>query len=97
MKILELSDILAHCRIDDGEENDYVTGLGDAAEEIVEEYLNRSFGEIACERGGIPRAIRHACYLIVADLYKNREASSTAALYGNGAVQALLRPFRKLA
>lgn len=96
MKILELEDILAHCRIDSGEEDAYIAKLGEAAEDMVEEYLNCTFDRIASERGAIPQAIRHACYLIVADLYKNREATSQVQMHPNNAVTVLLRPYRKL-
>lgn len=96
MKILTLHELLEHLRLDSGSENAYVVSCAEAAEEVVEEYLNTSFEEMAEERGKIPQAIRHACYLIVADMYKNREASSQVALNANPAILLLLRPFKKL-
>ena len=96
MKILELEGILRHCRLEDSEENAYVESLGEAAEEVVEKYLNRTFEEIVEAEGTVPQSIVHACYLIVADLYKNREAGSQVQVYGNPALMTLLRPHKRL-
>lgn len=96
MKILTMEELLAHLRVDSGEEDEYIEGLGMAAEETVEKYLNTTFEAMAEERGDVPQAVRHACYMIVADLYKNREASSAVQTHPNHALLALLRPFRRL-
>lgn len=96
MKILTTAEILRHCRLECEEESDYISSLGAAAENVVEKYLNRTFEDILRTDGLIPQAIRHACYLIVADLYKNREASSQVQVYGNPALMALLRPHKRL-
>lgn len=96
MRILELQKILEHCRIEAEEEQSYICSLGEAAESVVEKYLNRSYEDIATELGFIPQPIQHACYLVVADLYRNREASSQVQVYGNPALMALLRPYKRL-
>jgi uncharacterized phage protein (predicted DNA packaging) len=96
MKILELEGILRHCRLEESEEHTYIESLGQAAEEVVEKYLNRSFEDIASAEGSVPQSIIHACYLIVAELYKNREASSQVQVYGNPALMSLLRPHKRL-
>lgn len=96
LKILEPAEIMRHLRIDDESEQEYLTSLGAAAEEIVEVYLGVPFDRYDVIYGAIPQAVKHACYMIVADLYRNREASSQVALNGNPAVMALLRPFKKL-
>lgn len=97
MQILEAGEIMRHCRIDDTEELEYLTSLGASAEEVVEKYLNCTFEQIIAERGYVPQSIKHACYLIVADMYRNREASSQVVLNSNPALMALLRPHKKLA
>lgn len=96
MKILTEAELMRHCRIDNEEEVEYLTTLGASAEGIVEKYLNRTFEEILKSDGIVPQAIRHACYMIVADLYRNREASRQVQQYGNPAIMALLRPYKKL-
>ena len=96
MKILELEGILRHCRLEDGEENAYVESLGEAAEEVVEKYLNRTMEDVEAMEGRVPQSIVHACLLIVADLYRNREASSQVQVYGNPALMTLLRPHKRL-
>lgn len=96
MKILTIDGIMQHCRIDNTEEAEYIATLGESAEGIVETYLNRTFEEWVNTDGAVPQAIVHACYLVVADLYRNREASSQVQLYGNPALMALLRPYKRL-
>lgn len=96
MKVLELQGILRHCRIEDSEENAYIESLGEAAEEVVEKYLNRTMEDILEAEGAVPQSIVHACYLIVAELYRNREASNQVQVYGNPALMTLLRPHKRL-
>lgn len=96
MKILTTAELMRHCRLDGEEEADYVSSLGVAAENVVEKYLNRTFEDILRTDGVVPQAVRHACYLIVAELYKNREAENQVQVYGNPALMALLRPYKRL-
>lgn len=96
MKVLTEAELMRHCRIDGDEERDYITTLGVSAEGIVEKYLNRTFEDFISIDGYVPQAVKHACYMIVADLYRNREASSQVQSYGNPAIMALLRPYKKL-
>ena len=42
----------------------------------------------------VPQAIKDAIYMIVADLYKNREATTDIQNYENPAVNMMLGPFR---
>lgn len=96
MRYLTLDNILMHCRLERGAEDDYITHLGETAEEMTEKYLNRTLEELAGENGTLPRSIENTCYMIVADLYRNREASSTMQLHPNPALLALLRPYKRL-
>ncbi len=97
LRVLNLEDILAHCRIDPGSEDRYVYKLGETAEEMVENYLNRSLEDMFTEHGGsLPRPVRHACYMIVAELYRNREITGQMPANVNPIILALLKPYKRL-
>lgn len=96
MKILRIEELMRHLRVDGEEEKEYIESLGEAAEEVVEKYLNRTMEDVEAMEGRVPQSIVHACLLIVADLYRNREASSQVQVYGNPALMTLLRPHKRL-
>lgn len=96
LRILNLEDILTHCRIDPGVEDRYVYKLGETAEEMVENYLNRRLEDMFSEHGSLPRPVRHACYMIVAELYRHREISDQVPANINPIILALLKPYKKL-
>lgn len=96
LRYLTLDNILMHCRLDEGTEDDYIIGLGETAERMVEDYTNRTLEDLAGEAGVLPRPVEHACYLIIADLYRNREATSSVQQYGGYALPAMLKHYKKL-
>lgn len=83
MNILTLELIKAQCRIepDMNEEDDLLKLYGNAAEETVLNYCNRSLENILEEYGKVPSAIVQGCLLLVANSYKNREPASMTNLY----------------
>lgn len=96
MEILTLSEILEHCRIDEGVEDSYIESLGCAAEEMVIKYLNRTWADLGEEEGKIPQSVKHACYLIIGSLYKNREADVVQQSSLNRLFVPLIVKYRKL-
>lgn len=83
MRILTLELIKAQCRIEPEmtEEDALLKLYGNAAEETVLNYCNRSLESIYEEYGSIPAAITQGCLLLVANSYKNREPASMTNLY----------------
>ena len=80
MNILTLEQIKAQCRIDPEmtEEDSLLELYGDAAEETVLNYCNRSLESLYEEYGRIPAAITQGALMLVANSYKNREPASSA-------------------
>lgn len=77
MNYLTLEMLKQQCNIDpwfEGDDN-YLTLLGDAAEQAVENQLDKSLDDITMERGGIlPAPLIQAMLLSVAHWYMNRES-----------------------
>ena len=83
MRFLTLEDIRTQCRIDEDatDDDDYLSQLGEVAEEAVEYDLNRKLyvTDIPEEDStGMQVTLRHkqAMLLMVGNLYENREATS---------------------
>lgn len=94
MAIVSLSEAKSHLRVDQSNEDTLIQIYIDAAVDHVREYLN---GEIKGELDSpvsTPASIKAAIFLLVGDLYENREAGSEAEIKRNPAVDALLYPYR---
>lgn len=52
----------------------YILGLIDAAEEAVSKHINRDFDDLAADTGQIPSAVKSAVLYLVGTLYANRES-----------------------
>ena len=83
MRILTLELIKAQCRIEPEmtEEDALLELYGNAAEETVLNYCNRSLESIYEEYGSIPAAIVEGCLLLVANSYRYGEPASITNLY----------------
>ena len=83
MRILTLELIKLKCRIEPSmtEEDKLLEHYGNAAEETVLNYCNRSLESIYEEYGSIPAAIVEGCLLLVANSYRHGEPSSITNLY----------------
>jgi len=88
-----LSTAKAHLRIDiDDAAQDALIGLYlDAAEEHVESWCDRSFGN------PLPKAVTAAALLVLGGLFETRDAWHSVKLEQHPAVDRLLRPFRSYA
>ena len=74
-----------HLNIEDSftDDDQYIVGLIEAAEESVRTHVNEDLESIAAKNGGcIPTPLFHAMLLMVGNLYQNREivGSKTVAL-----------------
>ena len=83
MNILTLDIIKQQCRIEPEmtEEDSLLELYGNAAEETVLNYCNRTLESLYEEYGSIPTAITQGALLLVANSYKNREPASITNLY----------------
>lgn len=83
MNILTLDIIKQQCRIESEmtEEDSLLELYGNAAEETVLNYCNRTLESLYEEYGSIPTAITQGALLLVANSYKNREPASITNLY----------------
>lgn len=83
MNILTLDLIKQQCRIEPemSEEDSLLELYGNAAEETLLNYCNRTLESLYEEYGSIPTAITQGALLLVANSYKNREPASITNLY----------------
>ena len=83
MSMLTLDLIKQQCRIEPEmtEEDSLLELYGNAAEETVLNYCNRTLESLYEEYGSIPTAITQGALLLVANSYKNREPASITNLY----------------
>ncbi len=89
-----------HVKADDFADDDvYLQHLLDAAESHVIRSTNRSWDELVEIGGGtFPVELSHAIMLIGAHWYNQRESVSTSQMHAvPDSLQALVKPFRKLA
>ncbi len=88
-----------HVRADDfADDDEYMQHLIDAAEVAVIAATNRTAEELAGDNGGFPKPLQHAAMMLAAHWYNQRESVSTAQMHEvPDALQALIKPYRKLA
>lgn len=97
MKYLTLEEIKKQCTIDPqfDEDNEFLTMLGDSAEDMTEQLLDCSLDELASEKGGIPATIRHAMRILVDYFYSVNRGSSDNAPDIPNAVNIMLKLYRQ--
>lgn len=84
MPITVLADVKTHLRVTHTDEDSLIGAYCDAAEAVAEHYCNRSFAT------PLPYAVQAAVYLMVGDLYENREEQQDKQIYVNRACENLL-------
>jgi uncharacterized phage protein (predicted DNA packaging) len=75
-EIVTLAEAKAHLRVDTADDDALITGLVEAATEMVESWLSRDLYDAA----STPRAIKVAITMIVAHWYINTEAVAPEAM-----------------
>lgn len=78
MKWLTLKQIKAQLRIEPyyTDEDTLLEMYGDSAEEVLLNYLNRTYEEVAEKYDGIPAPLRHASLMLVDTSYQYRSPVS---------------------
>lgn len=57
------------------EDDDYITDLILVAQNVIEHDIQQSIDNISAIEGDIPPLLKHACKILVATYYENREAT----------------------
>ena len=96
MKYLTLEEIKAQCTIDPqfDEDNEFLTMLGDSAEDMTEQLLDCSLDELVAEKGELPSTIRHALRMLVDYFYSVNRGSSENTPDIPNAVILMLKLYR---
>lgn len=100
MAVVSLELFKKHVRADDfADDDDYMQHLIETAEVSVINATNRTEDELTAQgRGKFPAPLVHAMLMLAAHWYNQRESVSTAQMYAvPDALQALIKPYRKLA
>jgi len=98
--VVSLELFKQHVKADDFADDDvYLQHLLDTAEKHVIRSTNRTKDELTEMGGGeFPDELKHAILLIGAHWYNQRESDSTTQMHSvPDSLQALIKPFRKLA
>ena len=88
MPITSLTLVKAHLRVTGTDDDSLITAYCDAAEAAAEHYCNRSFGS------PLPPAVQAAVFLMVGDMYENREQQQERSLSVNATCENLLNTFK---
>ena len=81
MYYLNLDILKKHLNVDTyfHGDDDYISQLGDVAEQMVDEHINNNLSNIVDDNGGeVPMPLIHAMLLLVGNLYQNREGVAFA-------------------
>ena len=81
MRFLSLDYIKKHSRIDYDCEDALLTLYGDAAEETVLNYCNRTLESLVNDYGEVPAAIMQAALMLVDVSYQHRSPISPTNIY----------------
>lgn len=94
--IVTLEEIKQHLYIDFEADNDLLSSMIEAAESIIEKYLNTSFDSLTDDKGNIPTPIKQAIKIMVGNLYANRESVSFNAYPSKipYSFEYLIQPFK---
>lgn len=71
-----IEEIKQHLYIDFEADDILLADMIQAAEEIIEKYLNTTYAELESEYGSIPFPIKQAIKIMVGNLYANKESVS---------------------
>ena len=96
MKYLTLEEIKKQCTIDPqfDEDNEFLIMLGDSAEDMTEQLLDRSLDELCASNGDLPAGLRHALRMLVDYFYSCQRGSGESAPDVPNAIQMMIKLYR---
>jgi len=79
MEYLRLEDIKKHLNIDAAftDDDNYLTSLGTASEDVVSKYIDYPLSQLKDSSGDIPNALKFAMMLWIGTIYAVRESASS--------------------
>ena len=90
-----LPELKQHLNVDFDTDDEYIQGLIEPVQLIIESYLNRPLEELVRD-GKIDRRVWHATRIIAADFYANRNSIAFVQAYIiPGHVVMLLQPLKR--
>lgn len=96
MEVITVEEIIANSRIDTSDENEYLEVIGEVAEKMIENFLNRTWDDVLAVYGEYPVPLKHATLMLVDHLYQHRSATetqiSTAVPFG---IASMIGPYIK--
>ena len=100
MKWLTLTRIKAQCRIEQDftEEDELLEMYGESAEEVLLNYLNRTYEDVIEVYGHVPAPLRHASLMLVDTSYQYRSPVSAQNMsLVPYTFDLLIKPYMRLA
>lgn len=97
MDIVTLLQIKQNSRILGDDENDVLEQIGDTAEAIVQNIMNRDFESLIDEYGAIPAPIVRAILVLADHLYTHRGVCTPSQVYSIPySIDVMVKPYSKL-
>lgn len=94
MKYLTLELCKKQSYVEHDEDDSLIEQYANAAEEVVENYLECPLSDLENEAGELPAAIIQGMLLYIASLYANREGFSTMKPQATPQLISTLKPYR---
>lgn len=80
MRVITLEQIKANSRIETDSEDAILEQIGDAAEQMVANLMDRRFDDLIDEFGDIPAPVVRACLALAEHLYNHRGVVTSQSL-----------------
>lgn len=79
---LTLTEIKKHLNIDSffTDDDEYLEALSYVAEDAVEKYLDCELTDLLNDNGKLPSSVVHAMLLLIGNMYKYRESTTSAPI-----------------
>ena len=96
MQYLTIEEVKQQCVIDSDfhDDDEFLTMIGDAAEDMTAQLLDCSLDELSAENGELPATIRHAMRILCDYFYSVNRGSSEDAPDIPSAVTLMLKLYR---
>lgn len=95
MAIVSLSEVKSHLKVDQSDEDTLIQVYIDASVDWIRNFLDTDIPGELDSPVSTPASIKAAAFLIVGNLYENREGAGKDEIKDNPAVKSLLFPYRK--
>ena len=96
MQYLTLPEIKKQLNVDADfhEDDEFLTLLGESAEDMVSQLLDCSLNELVAQNGNLPASVRHALRMLVDYMYSQNRGSSSESIDIPNAIYTILKLYR---